>query len=157
MRLLNKLFRRAVFIVFAALSAALYLTPVSGYGTIGTSGAAFLELGTGARALSMGEAYTAASEDVNLLYFNPAGLGTLPYPVASVGHQELLYDSRYENVIGAFPLYKGFLGVSASAFWVPPFDKVDIEGNETGRRSSSTRRLLSAMVVTWGRCISAAL
>ena len=147
MRLLNKLTRPAALAVFAVVSAAVLPSPVSGYGTIGTSGAAFLELSTGARALSMGEAYTAASEDVNLLYFNPAGLGTLPYPAASVGHQELLYDSRFENVIGAFPLYKGFLGVSASAFWVPPFDKVDIDGNETGK----AQLVNSAFTVGYGR------
>lgn len=115
------------------LICAFFPASVTGYGTAGTSGAAFLEFGTGARALSMGEAYTAATEDVNMLYYNPAGLGTLQYPSASVIHQELIYDSRFENVTAAYPLYKGFLACSVSAFWVPPFDKVDINGSTTGQ------------------------
>jgi hypothetical protein len=104
-----------------------------GYGTEGTSGATFLEFGTGARALSMGGAFTAGSDDVNLLYYNPAGLGTLLYPVASVTHEELINDSHFENATAAFPLYKGFLAVSSSTFWVSPFDKIDINGSSTGQ------------------------
>lgn len=132
MRFLNTLI---CFVRLAVCSAGLFAlsaVPASAYGTAGTSGATFLELGTGARALAMGEAYTAGSEDVNTLYYNPAGLGTLQYPVASYNHQELLYDSRFETAMGAFPLYKGFLACSASAFWVPPFDRVDISGSKTG-------------------------
>lgn len=101
-------------------------------GTTGTSGATFLEIGTGSRPLGMGEAFTAATEDVHSLYYNPAGIATLKYPVLSLMHQELIMDSRYENISFAFPLYNGFLAGSNSTFWVPPFDKIDENGNETG-------------------------
>jgi hypothetical protein len=147
MRLLNTRLSAARLVLYAAVVMAFIPGPIFGYGTVGTSGATFLELGTSARALSMGEAYTAASEDVNLLYYNPSGLGTLQYPVASFVHQELLYDSRFENLIGAYPLYKGFLAVSASAFWVPPFDKIDINGAKTG----SVNVVDTALTVGYGR------
>lgn len=101
-------------------------------GSAGTSGADFLEIGVGSRALGMGEAFAAMVGDVSAVYYNPAGLGTLRYPVLSLMHQELILDSRFENISAAFPVYDGFLGVSHSLFWVPPFDRIDIEGNTTG-------------------------
>ena len=102
-------------------------------GNIGTSGAQFLEIGVGSRPLGMGEAFTAAANDINALYYNPAGLGTLKYPMLSLMHQELILDSRFENISAAFPVYKGFMGLSSSVFWVEPFDKIDIDGNEVGK------------------------
>ena len=102
-------------------------------GSVGTSGADFLELGVGSRPLSMGEAFTAEINDVNSLYYNPAGLGSLIYPVLSIFHNELILDSRFENISVAFPIFYGWLGISNSLFWVPDFDRIDIEGETTGR------------------------
>lgn len=104
----------------------------SAAGSAGTSGADFLEIGVGSRPLGMGEAFTAATDDINSIYYNPAGLGTIRYPVLSIMHQELILDSRFENISAAFPLFYGFMGVSNSVFWVPPFDKIDVDGNKTG-------------------------
>jgi len=101
-------------------------------GSIGTSGADFLELGIGSKPLSMGEAFTAAVEDINSIYYNPAGISTLKYPLLSIMHQELILNSRFENISLAVPMYRGFMGVSSSVFWVPPFEKIDINGNDTG-------------------------
>jgi len=104
----------------------------SAAGSVGTSGADFLEIGVGSRPLGMGEAFTAGTDDINSIYYNPAGLGTIRYPVLSIMHQELILDSRFENISAAFPLFYGFMGVSNSVFWVPPFDKIDVDGNKTG-------------------------
>ncbi len=101
-------------------------------GSSGVSGADFLEIGVGSRALGMGEAFTAATDDINLIYYNPAGLATVKYPLLSILHQELILDSRYENISACFPIYRGIAGVSNSLFWVPSFDKIDINGNKTG-------------------------
>jgi hypothetical protein len=102
-------------------------------GSAGTSGADFLELGVGSRPLGMGEAFTAETGDINSLYYNPAGLGTLRFPVLSLFHNELVLDSRFENISVAFPLYGGWLGISNSLFWVPDFDRINMEGETTGR------------------------
>ncbi len=105
-------------------------------GSTGTSGADFLEIGVGSRPLGMGEAFTAMTGDINAIYYNPAGLGTMKYPTLSIMHQELILDSRFENISVAFQPVEdmnGFLGISNSVFWVPPFEKIDIEGNETGK------------------------
>ncbi len=120
--------------LFLSISACCFFLPLSAQaaGSVGTSGAQFLEIGVGSRPLGMGEAFTAMVGDINSIYYNPAGLGTLRYPMLSVMHQELILDSRFENISVAYPVYRGFLGVSSSLFWVPPFERIDIEGNETG-------------------------
>lgn len=120
------------FIIIAVilLSGAVKLFAI---GSIGTSGADFLELGIGSRPLAMGEAFTAEINDVNSLYYNPAGLGSLRYPVLSFFHNELILDSRFENISVAYPLYGGWIAVSNSLFWVPAFDKINIDGNSTGK------------------------
>ena len=118
------------------LSAAILFLGTAGLfaeGSIGTSGADFLELGTGSRPLSMGEAFAAEINDINSIYYNPAGLGSLRYPVLSVFHNELILDSRFENVMFAYPMYGGWFGLSNSLFWVPAFDKIDINGETTGK------------------------
>ncbi|OGS49479.1 MAG: hypothetical protein A3J79_13345 [Elusimicrobia bacterium RIFOXYB2_FULL_62_6] len=43
-------------------------------GAIGTTGAGFLNLGMGARAIAMGGAYSAVADDASAAYWNPAGL-----------------------------------------------------------------------------------
>jgi len=125
--------KKAFIMVFSAVMLlALAELQVRAAGTSGISGADFLEIGIGSRPLGMGEAFTAEVNDVNAIYFNPAGLGSMKYPMLSMNHQELITDTRLENISAAFPLYGGFLGVSNTMFWVPPFDKIDISGAKTG-------------------------
>ncbi len=116
--------------LFTALSAASRLNAA---GTVGTSGATFLEYAIGTRALGMGEAFTAETDDINTLYFNPAGLGSLKYPQLTLFHHELIMESRLENITIAYPIKKyGYLAVANTVFWVPEFDKIDINGLDVG-------------------------
>jgi len=101
-------------------------------GSIGTSGADFLELGIGSRALSLGSAFTAEIDDVNSIYFNPGASASLKYPSLSINHRELLLDSRLENLSLVYPIKNHYIGFSNTMFWVPPFEKIDINGNNAG-------------------------
>jgi len=102
-------------------------------GTNAATGAAFLEMGIGSRPLGMGEAFTAAVDDINAAYYNPAGIATLRYPVLQLMHQELILDSRFENIGVAAPVLLGFASLTSSIFWVPSFDKIDVYGNTVGQ------------------------
>ena len=125
--------QKIIFSAILILSFILYVPDIFPAGSIGTSGADFLELGVGSRPLGMGEAFTAEINDINSIYYNPAGLATLRFPVLSIVHQELILDSRFENISAAFPLYEGRIAFSNSLFWVPAFDKIDDLGNTTGK------------------------
>jgi hypothetical protein len=59
----------------------------------GTTAATFVKLGTGARAIAMGEAYTAVGSDTDDLSYNPAGIQS------SLSTLELTHNSWFE---GAF-------------------------------------------------------
>jgi hypothetical protein len=58
-----------VLLLFAALMA-----PAGALSAAQAPAARFLDLGFGARALGMGEAFTAVADDISCVYYNPAGL-----------------------------------------------------------------------------------
>lgn len=65
---------------------------------VGTTGANFLKIGIGARAVGMGEAQAAIANDVNALYWNPAGLNSLQGREGSLMHCSWFDDITYDNV-----------------------------------------------------------
>lgn len=74
-------------------------------GEPGTTGANFLKIGMGARAIAMGEAYTAVSNDIYSIYWNPAGLVELEDPEVT-----FMYNKHFQDIvqqIGGYaqPLY----------------------------------------------------
>ncbi len=71
--------------------------------------AAFEDLGFGARAPGMGDAFTAVADDVSSVYYNPAGLADLERPKALASHS-ILYSGLSDG---------SSLGLSAGAFSTP--------------------------------------
>ncbi len=125
--------RQDVIFICALFAMLLPAAGAMGAGTVGTSGATFLEFGMGSRALGMGEAFTAETDDITTLYFNPAGLGSVRLPQMELFHHEIIMDSRLENLTLCYPIKDGSLGVAHTVFWVPEFDKVDINGLTVGK------------------------
>lgn len=73
----------------------------------------FLTLGVGARALAMGGAGTALSDNAYAPYWNPAGLGQLTRYEVSFMHSTLNGEDAYDFVSYIHPLKKrGAIGVS---------------------------------------------
>jgi hypothetical protein len=83
---------------------------------VGTTSAAFLEIGVGARALAMGEAYVAAANDVTSIYWNPAGMALLEKPGAAFFHSPWLADIDYFFAAAAVPVGRASrLGIYTSS------------------------------------------
>jgi hypothetical protein len=79
---------------------------------IGSSGAQFMQIGSGLRAISMGSAYTAVAEGLDAIYWNPAGLATLNNKVyAGFNHTQYFADMTYENFAISTPFMNGVIGV----------------------------------------------
>lgn len=109
---------------FIALLPLLALAPGAAFALGGgTSGADFLDIGVGARPTSMGEAFVAASDDVNSVEWNPAGLALIPRSEAEFTHMSYLADINYEALAFGSPIdrYSGW-GASFNYLWQPPFD-----------------------------------
>ncbi len=89
----------------------------------GTSNADFLKIGVGARPTALGDAFSAAADDVSAINWNPAGLALVRRSQISLMHMTHLADISFENASMAMPLtrYSGW-GASFSYLWQPPFD-----------------------------------
>ena len=69
---------------------------------VGTAGGQFLEIGVGARAVGMGGAFSATSNDISAVYYNPGGLGALEGHEAMFTHISYFADMSFEY--GAFSM-----------------------------------------------------
>ncbi|MFA5859841.1 MAG: PorV/PorQ family protein [Elusimicrobiota bacterium] len=86
------------------------LTSVS-YGiTADPVGAAFLKIGSSARAVGMGSAYTAVSNDVTGMMCNPGGVAKITKPEVALMHTQWLVDTTYDYAAIALPTKIGTLG-----------------------------------------------
>ncbi len=91
------------------LSAQLF---AFGSSEVGTSGAAFLKIGPGARPAGMGEAFTGVADDIHAIYWNPAGLGLLRTPEITGMHMQYFQNMQYEFAAFAAPTSYGTWGVA---------------------------------------------
>ncbi|MDD2804047.1 MAG: PorV/PorQ family protein [Elusimicrobiales bacterium] len=110
------------------LTAALLLA-AAGARAAGTSGASFLRVGWGARPAAMGEAFTAAADDVDAVYWNPAGLNYVKRLQQTFGHNSWLEGTNLEHA--AFALRRSTASVIGAG--VAYLNTGDIErGNKYG-------------------------
>ncbi len=70
----------------------------------GTSGAEFLRLGAGARALGMGEAYTAVADGPDAMFWNPAGLALMRSPEVAYTRSELPASTHHDFMAIGVPV-----------------------------------------------------
>jgi len=70
----------------------------------GTTGLNFLKISQGARQSGMGEAFTGIADDVNALFWNPAGLTQLSRHQACLMHNAWLLDVNIEYLAYALPV-----------------------------------------------------
>ncbi|MDZ7290635.1 MAG: PorV/PorQ family protein [candidate division KSB1 bacterium] len=88
---------------------------------VGTTAAQFLKIGAGVRAIAMGGAFVAVANDVTALYWNPAGIATIPgNGEATFTHAEWLAETAFDFAAvslnaGSF----GTVGLSVTSFRVP--------------------------------------
>lgn len=87
----------------------LAMTGVLGTGSAWGQGepAAFRRLMEAARPVGMGSAFTALADDVNTIYYNPAGLSMIPHKEVSGTHLELDFDRNANFFAFAFPNHPG--------------------------------------------------
>jgi hypothetical protein len=78
---------------------------------VATNAGSFLKIGVGAKAVGLGEAFTAIADDPTALFWNPAGITNLARREAHVSHTEWIADIGYDYFAYAQPLpYFGGIG-----------------------------------------------
>jgi long-subunit fatty acid transport protein len=82
----------------------------------GTSMAAFLKIGQGARAVSMGSAFVGVANDASAIYWNVAGIARLNNNSFVFDHTDWVADLKYNFLAGTVSLGNyGTLGVGLTA------------------------------------------
>jgi len=71
---------------------------------VGTSAAAFLEIGVGANSQAMGGAFTAIANDVSALYWNPAGITQLKKVSITANYTQWLAGTAHEYFGAVIPM-----------------------------------------------------
>lgn len=98
----------------------------------GTTAADFLELGVGARADGMGEAYSAVAEGADALYWNPAALTNVQDHAITVMDAPYIDSSYYDSIEYAQKLGPGSLGVGLQYFNSGSIAATDASGVSVG-------------------------
>jgi len=93
----------------------------------GTAGLQFLKIGIGARALGMGEAYTAVTDDISSIYWNPAGLALKAQDQVMFSHTAWIAGISYEFVAFSKVTPLGTFGVSTALLHMGYMDVIEEE------------------------------
>ena len=89
--------RIAKTLIIAFCSTCLYGQITGSVSNVGTTAASFLDIGVGARSISMGGAFVALADDPTALYWNPAGTVNIDKPTAHFFHSPWLADIRFNH------------------------------------------------------------
>lgn len=116
---------------------------------VGASSAEFLRLGAGARALGMGEAYTAVAEGPEAAYWNPAGVAHARRIELGYTRSELAAGLHHDHVAVAAPVPRLGGGLAASFTRLSQDSIAQVDATNRSRGSFSPHS--SALAVTYAR------
>lgn len=116
-RILTPLSR--AFIGLLLVTSLNFTSEVYAQAKVGTTGLQFLKVGTGARAVGMGEAFTAVASDASALYYNPGGLIQVEYPQAIFTLVNWPAGIKFTYLGGVYPLPRlsGVAGVQITSLF----------------------------------------
>ncbi len=103
----------------------------------GTTTASFLKIGVGARAVAMGEAFTAVASDETSLYWNPAGLTQLKTKEISATYNSWFEEIKQGYLSLTFPSSRGTWGLGINYVNMGKLEGRDEYGNPTGDFTAS--------------------
>lgn len=108
----------------------------------GNATGAFLDLGIGARPLSMGQAFCALAEDGNAFYYNPAGLINTKDAYVDLSYQKLALDRFLGNFSTGVNLYDdAAVALSVTHSQVMDIYRRDTNGEKQGNLKNGEEQI----------------
>ncbi len=129
---------RPAIVLFLAATAAIVLFAPEAHSQVklAQTGFEFLDVGTGARATGMGEAFTTMDGSSESMLYNPAGIATIKSTVDLGANQmNWIADIKYFSGVAAFAPYGGKYGVIGLSFLrvdYGQFNFTEVANNEQG-------------------------
>ncbi|MFH1618503.1 MAG: PorV/PorQ family protein, partial [bacterium] len=127
------------------------LSPLPSHASgVGTTGAAFLKVGVGARPLAMGNAFVALPDDANAINWNPGALGELKDKSATASYSSLFMDQNQGFIAYAAPLKEnmGTLGFGVNYMLISDIEK---RAGDTETADSTFNNTNMAVSVSYAR------
>ena len=93
---------------------------------LGTTGFNFVKIGQSARPAAMGSAYMAISNDINSIFWNPAGLTHIERAAYTFSYNRWFADSKLYSGAVAYRFGASVFGVSMVSFRTKPFEETTI-------------------------------
>ncbi|MCL1826625.1 MAG: PorV/PorQ family protein [Candidatus Cloacimonetes bacterium] len=101
----------------------------------GTASLQFLKLGIDARAIGMGEAYTAVTDDISSVYWNPAGLALNDKKQIFLSHTNWVADTYHEFLAVSTVNDYGYFAIFTSFFYTDEMEETtEPSFGPTGRK-----------------------
>lgn len=104
---------------------------------IGLNAAPFLRISPVARAVALGEAYSAVDDEITSLRYNPANIGTLNKSMLAVHFHNWIGDTKQGDISVALPTKYGVLGLDFTYFDEGEIVELNENFLETGGTSAS--------------------
>ncbi len=115
--------------------------------------AAFLKLGSGAKALGLANAFVAASADINALAYNPAGINGIEQKELSFTHASLANNLNYSFTGYGMPFGNNIIGIGINYL-----SNTHIEGRGANRELTNNFSANDMAVnLSYGRTVSSRL
>jgi len=108
----------------------------------GTTAVAFLSLGVGARALAMGEAYSAVTAGSDALFWNPAGLAKSQSAEILINHQPYFDSLDYNMGSVSIPMGKSHIALGYAGISYADIDTFNGSGQKVGSFEASDQQFL---------------
>ncbi|MEI7811576.1 MAG: PorV/PorQ family protein [Ignavibacteria bacterium] len=98
---------------------------------VGTAAAQFLKIGVGARGAAMGDAFVAVADNVDALYWNPAGITNIHSIALDVGYSQWFAEIAHNYAGFAVPLSEyDVIGISITGLSTPEQEVTTVEQPE---------------------------
>jgi long-subunit fatty acid transport protein len=129
-------------VIFSTIVILTIATPLFSQGFIsdvskrGTTAAPFLSIGQGARAIGMGSAFVAVSDDPSAIFWNPAGITKTKGVSFMVDHTRWIADINYNYMALAYSL--GNFGVMGMSFTISDVDEMKVTTVESPEGTGET-------------------
>jgi chemotaxis protein MotB len=110
-------------------------TAFSDSSQIGTTANNFLKILPPAKATSLGDAYVALGDDIDSIYYNPAGMGKSMLHEVSFTHISWFQSVSDDSVSALLPFSFGNVGLAVNYMNIGSMDKTDASGNTLAQMS----------------------